>query len=77
MKENNSKEIKKVENKAEESATVQGKGRKIAIISLICASVVLVVAAICVGAFAGSKDVPNKGSSSSEYYNDDDWTNNY
>jgi len=70
---NNTNDTEKKEN----NINTRGKGRKIAIISLICAAVTLVIAAVCIGAFGGLNDVPNNSSKQQQTSDDDEWTNNY
>ena len=66
----------KTEKKAKSSAKKQVNVQKIAIISLLCCAVALIVTAVCIGVLSGLDDVPSN-SSSSPYNEDDDWTNNY
>ena len=72
---NKTNAAKKSVTKTKKSANTYGKGRKIAIISLICAAVALVFTAVCIGAFSGLDDVPNN--SSKQHQSSGDWTNNY
>lgn len=73
---NNTNKTEQSVKKTDKNVNTYSKGRKIAIIALICAAVALVFTAICIGAFSGLDDVPNN-SNKNQQTSDGNWTNNY